>query len=283
MKILGIAIMKNEADIVRTFLEHSSHWADRIFVYDNGSTDGTWQIVQSMQSEIIVPWKSEDIPFHNNLRARVFNAFRHEAEEGDWWCYRMDADELYVDDPRAFLAAVPRQYHTVYRKSINYQVTREDVDEHRFSGDFAQDQPLIRYFQPRGGVERRFIKHRRNLVWNEKSGTVYTGITYPHMILARHYRWRSPQQIQGRLENRREFKLRKAARKGREDRLTRHQTTRQPDNWRSLCPPRSKMILDTGLDSWNKLRWPESKIKRVTENRLSYSLKRLLHGLRILR
>ena len=283
MRIFGIAVMKNEADIVRPFLEHSRTWADRIFVYDNGSTDGTWQIVQEMADDVIVPWKSEDIPFHNNLRARVFNAFRHEATPGDWWCYRLDTDEFYIEDPRQFLSAVPAQYHTVYRKAINYRVAIEDAEQYPFTGDFAADREFIRYFLPKGSVERRFIRHRENLKWTEDGGTSYTGITYPQMILARHYQWRSPQQIQTRLESKRGYLLRKEEKKGRAERKARVDSLYSAENWRQLCPPRDRMILDTGPDSWSKIRWPDAKIKRVHENRFSYSLKRVLHFLRIVK
>ena len=283
MKILGIAVMKNEADIVRSFLDHSSQWADRIFVYDNGSTDGTWEIVQSMASHKIVPWKSEDIPFHNNLRARVFNEFRHEAEEGDWWCYRMDVDEFYIDNPREFLATVPAHYHTVYRKCINYLVTREDIDEYEFTGDFEQDRHLLRYFRPNGIVERRFIKHRDGLKWNEHSGTVYTGITYPKMIFAKHYRWRSPQQIQRRLDSKRDYVVRKANTKGRDARAKEYQQKYVADRWMDQCPPRSQMVFDSGPDSWATVSYKEHHIKRITESPISYAVKRILHALRILR
>ena len=283
MKIFGIAVMKNEIDIVRPFLEHSMTWADRIFVYDNGSTDGTWEIVQSMANEVIVPWKSEVIPFHNNLRARVFNAFRHEASEGDWWCYRMDADEFYVDDPRTFLATVPRHYHTVYRMCLNLQVAREDPDEFEFTGDFSHDRSFIRYFLTQGRVERRFIKHRDKLVWNEDTGTVYTGITYPKLIRAEHHRWRSPQQIQRRLESKRDAMLQKEERKGRHERLQSADRKYRAENWRNVCPPRAKMIEHSGDDSWDKVEWPHDHIKRITESPISYAVKRILHALRILR
>lgn len=283
MRVLGIAVMKNEADIVRPFLEHSRAWCDRIFVYDNGSTDATWQIVQDMADDVIVAWKTEDVPFHNNLRARVFNEFRHEATPGDWWCYRLDADEFYIDDPREFLVAVPDQYHTVYRKAINFRVAMEDAEQYPFTGEFASDREFIHYFLPKGSVERRFIRHRQNLVWTEDDGTSYTGITYPKMVLARHYQWRSPQQIQKRLESKRSYLLRKEEKKGRAERRARVDRLYSPENWRELCPSRNQMILDTGPDSWTKIQWPDGKIKRVHETGFSYFAKRLLHALRLVR
>lgn len=57
MKIFAIMLVKNEADIVGYVLKEAEKWADKIFIIDNGSTDGTWEIIQSMRNEIITPWK----------------------------------------------------------------------------------------------------------------------------------------------------------------------------------------------------------------------------------
>ena len=104
--IHAICVVKNEADIVESSLRTALQWADRIIVYDGDSTDGTWEKVCAMRSERIVPWKQDGKVFQESLRAEVFNAFRQGARSGDWWCH-LDADEFYIDDPRAFLSKVP--------------------------------------------------------------------------------------------------------------------------------------------------------------------------------
>lgn len=57
MKIFAIMLVKNESDIVGYVLKEAEKWVDKIFIIDNGSTDGTWEIIQSMRNEIITPWK----------------------------------------------------------------------------------------------------------------------------------------------------------------------------------------------------------------------------------
>jgi glycosyltransferase involved in cell wall biosynthesis len=79
MKIFGLMLVKNEADIIAEVLHHGRAWADRIIVQDNGSTDGTWEIVQDMSDDVIVAWKQDLRTYNNTLRADAFNAFRHEA------------------------------------------------------------------------------------------------------------------------------------------------------------------------------------------------------------
>src|SRR3954462_12623702 len=129
MRIHGICLVKNEADILGHFLAQSVRWCDRIYLYDNGSTDRTWEIAQKMTRSLpqIVLFKSEDKPFDDALRAEVFAHYRNEAVPGDWWC-RLDADELYVDAPRAFLASVPPAHHVVWTAHLQYSFTTADLD-----------------------------------------------------------------------------------------------------------------------------------------------------------
>lgn len=203
MNIFAIMLVKNEADIVRSVIEDAEKWADRIFVMDNGSTDGTWEIVQSLKNSIVVPWKQDFRPYSNGLRADVFNAFRHEATDGDWWCFKLDADEFYADNPRSFLAGVPKKYGLVAKKSFDYVITKEDVEEYEFSGDFPSDRTHIQYIKNSCWAEPRFFKYRSSLKW-EFSETShypkYAGILYPKLISVQHYQFRSPGQMQLRLD-----------------------------------------------------------------------------------
>ena len=57
MKIFGIMLVKNEVDIVGHTLKEAQKWCDKIFILDNGSTDGTWELVNSMKNDVVIPWK----------------------------------------------------------------------------------------------------------------------------------------------------------------------------------------------------------------------------------
>lgn len=270
MRILGIMVIKNESDVIESTLRASTNWIDRVFVLDNGSTDGTWEIVQSLASEQIVPWKQDWRPFHNTMRAEVFEAFRHEAVPGDWWCHRMDGDEFYVDDPRAFLRAVPRGYHVVYKRSIEYVLTPEDVEEYEFTGDFAHDRSHIRYFKPVAHVERRFFRYRQRFSWPTHVETPrHMGVAYPQLITVRHFPRRSPQQIQKRLE------LRHAVPKDQRGKPFRHVTE---THWRETLIPRSELLYDDGTFDFTELPLKRSFLPSPPAR----AWQRILYGLRIL-
>ena len=94
-KIYSLLVVKNEADIIAALLKDTCRWSDKIIVIDNGSSDGTWEKVQQLAITYpqIIPWLRHKGAFHIGLRAKAFNAFRHEMSHHDWWCVRLDADE----------------------------------------------------------------------------------------------------------------------------------------------------------------------------------------------
>lgn len=128
MKIHGLFLVKNESDILQETIYAALDWCDYIYVLDNGSTDGTWELVKELakQHMQIVPYKQDDVIYIMALRADIFNAFRSNAGPQDWWC-RMDADEFYIDNPRIFLAKIPERFQTVYSASFNYYFTDKDL------------------------------------------------------------------------------------------------------------------------------------------------------------
>lgn len=207
MRIFGLCLVKNEADIMRLSLEESLRWCDRIFVFDNGSSDATWDIAREIgaKDSRVVPFKQDAKPFDDALRAEIFNAYRKEGASGDWWC-RLDADEFYVDDPRTFLGEVPPARHVVWGAWLQYFLTEKDLA--RF-GEEAELEPvtitrqrLPRYYQALGG-EPRFFRHRDRLVWESGAWPPHLGVAEPRRIRVKHFQYRSPGQIQRRLDTRR--------------------------------------------------------------------------------
>ena len=206
-RIHSIALVKNEADIVRYCLEEALKWSDFIYVYDGASTDGTLEILRSMQSDRIILFKSDGCVFRESLRADVFNAYRHLAREGDWWC-QLNVDEFYVDDPRVFLSTVPPSCHVVWGLIIQYYLTPQDLDKIDFSQRAEKLLPQIRYYKV-DCAERRFFRYRSRLIWPDDSAwPKHLGLAHKELIRFRHYPYRSPQQIQMRLDVRRDNRAR---------------------------------------------------------------------------
>jgi GT2 family glycosyltransferase len=269
MRILGLCLVKNEADIIRTSLRESLKWCDRIFVFDNGSTDGTWERVEEAAGadERVVAFKQDPRPFDDALRAEIFNAFRTEAETGDWWC-RLDADEFYIDDPRAFLDAVPKRHHVVWCVWLQYFLTAGDLLH--FNTDCDEAPPEItperfpRYYQAVGG-EPRFFRHRERLQWRSGAWPAHLGVVEPRRIRVKHVQYRSPAQIQRRLATRRE-----AAATG-----WQHFGHSTQETWREKIADAATLTLDQGDGVYTL---DETALNRHLEPAWQRAVKLALHG-----
>jgi glycosyltransferase involved in cell wall biosynthesis len=210
VKIHALCIVKNEADVLQEALTSALHWCDHIYVFDNGSNDGTWELVHELAKHYpqIVPYKQDDVIFSDGLRADIFNAFRSEAGPKDWWC-RLDADEFYIDDPRVFLSKIPHRYNIVWTASFNYYFTDEDSILYRQDPIKYPKIPVerrLRYYLNHWS-EPRFFRHSGAIVWTRDHGGFPVALdlarAYPVRIWMKHYEYRSPEQIERRLLTRR--------------------------------------------------------------------------------
>ena len=151
------------------FLHSAAQWCDYIYVLDNGSSDDTWAITQDLARTCpkIVAFRQDDQPFTDTLRAEVFNAYAEHAEVGDWWC-RLDADEIYIDNPQSFLRQQPQHYQVVWSIHLQYYLT--ELDLVRFDPENSQAPEMTEATLPRYYVanasEGRFFRHRPRLRWS---------------------------------------------------------------------------------------------------------------------
>jgi len=207
MRIHGMSLVKNEADVIRQSLVAAAEWADAIYVYDNGSDDDTWMIVQDLATAYphIVLYKQEARAFGERMRGELFRRYR--GDPGDWWV-TLDADEFYIDSPRSFLAAIPEKFGEVWSASFEYYFT--DLDVARYEDDptaYADDVPVgekFRYFV-NNWSEPRFFRDTKRVRW--ATGDAWPeglGPAYRERIRLKHYQYRSPPQMQRRLDSRRE-------------------------------------------------------------------------------
>lgn len=206
-KIHCIALTKNEEDVIEDCLLDTCRWADRIYIYDGASTDRTWEIVQGLKSEKIIPWKQDGKVFSEGLRAEVFEAFRHESKIGDWWL-QLNVDEYYRECPRQFLARIPKGEDFVWGITVEYCLSDRDLKNIDFAKPFQEVRPLLKYYRASWSEPRAF-RYRPGLVWSPKwAWPRHVGVVAKERIVFQHYPFRSPQQIQTRLDVRRDNRAR---------------------------------------------------------------------------
>jgi hypothetical protein len=106
MNLVGVAIVRNEADIVEAFVRHNLHYLDRLVVIDHQSDDDTPSLLAGLRAEgLALTLRSmHDVAFdHAKAMGAALRmaAALHPADA----CFALDADEFLRCESRAALHA----------------------------------------------------------------------------------------------------------------------------------------------------------------------------------
>lgn len=98
MIISVVSMVRNEADVIESFVRHNLGWADRIYVAVHESTDETSNILHSLQKDGLPIFLSE-VRGAAQLQSEVVTALLHQAvADGADFIVPLDADEFLLPD-----------------------------------------------------------------------------------------------------------------------------------------------------------------------------------------
>ncbi len=124
--------MKNEADIIEAMIRLNLRFLDHIHIIDNGSSDGTLEILADLAEELpSVSVASDPTPGHP--QTDIMNRFLAESA-GSYNPYHvipLDGDEILVGDPGAFreeCAAFSDPIHIDWRTYVPTEDDRADLE-----------------------------------------------------------------------------------------------------------------------------------------------------------
>lgn len=203
MKILALMVVKNEDDIVKYAIEDALRWADYIAIMDNNSTDNTNDILQELSRKYdnVLFWGKYEGPFHDWLRALLYNDYKQLIDPGDWVC-RLDADEFYIDDPKRVLSEVSAKIDIVYSVSFQYYYTDKDLEENE---DQKPAHMRMKYYSANHS-ESRFCKIKKNTNWPiTRSWPIGVDTVSEKKIRLKHFQYRSKLQMNKRFSSREEI------------------------------------------------------------------------------
>ena len=127
-QLFGVCFVKNEDDIIADSVTHAPQFCDKVFGIDNASTDRTWEIVNGLYLENVVPVCSRDFIFRDYLRLRFIETRKEELGIGNRW-YIFDADEFLLEEPAAAIAqAEVEGADCIVIGMVNFYIT---IDEYR--------------------------------------------------------------------------------------------------------------------------------------------------------
>lgn len=194
--IYGTMCVKNEGDILLETIPKILEWCSVLFVVDNDSTDKTRDILESFDSRV-VNLGSLKLPFQEGFKSIGFNYCTASKmfSEPDWWAI-VDADELYIDDPLAFLNEIPMSYGRVSTNAVEFL---ELISESSLI-----DEKNYKYYIPLDWSETRFFRNTGKLHWSDfnDNGPKGARSSWQSRIRLHHFPFRSLAQIETRLIDR---------------------------------------------------------------------------------
>ncbi|HEX7705810.1 MAG TPA: glycosyltransferase [Thermoanaerobaculia bacterium] len=128
MKIYGVMMVRNEADILRlNLLHHHAAGIDRFLIVDNGSSDGTTEILEEFSQAGLVDWRREDGKYR---QAEITTDLAREAvRAGADWVFPIDADEFWCGVGDTIPAILDRSDAGALRAQVLNFIQRRD--QHR--------------------------------------------------------------------------------------------------------------------------------------------------------
>jgi hypothetical protein len=206
-KFHALLPVREEADIIGQCLRHLLTWADAVYVFDTGSVDSTWEIVQQFASEDrrIVPLMNDAVFFSDKrLRAWMFHQARRRMREGDWFL-RVDADEFHHVAPPEFVEQRMRKHETVgYHQYYDFRLTASEVKDWAEGRETLADRsrPIEerrRWFTASVYSEPRLCRYRETMQWPETVSFPFNaGYVARERLPIRHYPHRDPVQLNRR-------------------------------------------------------------------------------------
>ena len=169
-KIAVISMMKNEADIVESFVRYYAAFADCIIIADHNSNDGTWEILEMLKAEypFLVTTTVEQMEY---IQSEIMTSLMELAANeflADW-ILPMDADEFLLsevnDDIRTVLESC--WDNVLLLPWVNHEVPEDCYDRSRF----LLNQPCRRAVRPLDAC-KVIVKgdYIRNNTWRLQQG-----------------------------------------------------------------------------------------------------------------
>ena len=190
--VFAVAMCKDEADIIEGTVRRMRERVDHVVVADNGSTDGTREILDSLDGvEVLV---DHDPGYYQSRKMSALA--EHARLAGADWVVPFDADEVWLGREWSIsdtLAAVPAEALIAQARILDHVATAVDPDGPPIERmRWRRDQQL-----PLPKVACRAVPGL--VIHQGNHGATFPGVDCPltvtHLLEIRHYPYRSPEQM----------------------------------------------------------------------------------------
>jgi glycosyltransferase involved in cell wall biosynthesis len=199
--------VRDEGDIIGQCLEHMLEWVDAVYIFDTGSVDETWDIINEMagKDKRIKPLRQDDVYYSENLlRGWLFHQARQHMRDGDWFL-RVDADEFHHIPPPEFVKTRLRKVETiVWHQYYNFCLLESEAAKLESQKVIQAERSLPiaerrRWWTPSIYSEPRLCRYRDSMKWPASVSFPYnSGYVAKTRLPIRHYPHRDPIQLERR-------------------------------------------------------------------------------------
>ena len=202
MRVVAVAMVKDESDVIVATVSNMLRQCDAVLVADNGSTDGTRELLAELALGNDLTVVDDPEPAYFQSRKMTGLAHRAHAELGAEWIVPFDADEVWYSPFAPTIAAalepISAQWLVVPARLFDHVATGIDPD-------VADPVARIQWRRPEEAPLRKVAaRWREDLVIEQGNhGAWYTGgptITDP-LLVVRHFPYRSVEQLVRKVRN----------------------------------------------------------------------------------
>lgn len=197
MAVFGIALVRDEADVIGPVVEHMLGQVDEIIVADNRSIDGTREILEGLP---VIVMDDPEIGYHQSRKMTTLAELA--ADKGADWVVPFDADEVWYapfhERIADLLEELAPQWLTAEAKLYDHVATGIDSTD---------PNPLVRLGWrrreplPLGKVACR-VRHDLVIEQGNHSASYEGGATrFTDHLVVRHFPYRSPEQMVRKARN----------------------------------------------------------------------------------
>jgi glycosyltransferase involved in cell wall biosynthesis len=170
VKIIGIARIRNEQNVILNTLHHLEGFLDEVHIIDDASTDNSVEACRShkLVTKVIENkvWESEPkkrLLLEGTQRQEVYNGCLNSNAD---WIYYFDADE-YIEFDRNIL--LNTQFNAFKLRFFDYYITESDLDKHYLERKFlgGEYREILTLFK---ASSHAFFSHREPTIQSANIG-----------------------------------------------------------------------------------------------------------------
>jgi hypothetical protein len=213
MKIVAIALAKNEADIIMETVIEALRWVDGFIIYDN-SSDDTPTLAEQAGAVVLRGPPGE--PFDEHMRQHTLTVA---AELDPDWVVRIDAGEIYHHDPdprQVLEEALAEDSFCVRALQLEFWLTLDDARRGLLLEDESVSVQKRRRWYTCGHMAMVAWQHRPDLAYYplevqerrnvpldaEGQDVSQLGPVHGQFLVQKHYNCRNLSQVLARMQDR---------------------------------------------------------------------------------